>query len=147
MNFQDVPIGVVSARSGVRVPTIRYYEQIGLLPKPPRAKNNRRLYSTTDLRRLTFIRRARELGFDIEAIRALLSLQDDPNQSCRAADTIARIRLAEIQQRIDSLTMLKNELERMVAACSLGRIADCRVIGTLIGGIDGLDEKCRTHQG
>ena len=81
MNFQNVPIGVVSARSGVRVPTIRYYEQIGLLPKPPRAKNNRRLYSTTDLRRLTFIRRARELGFDIKAIRALLSLQDDPNQS------------------------------------------------------------------
>src|SRR5215468_2340036 len=93
MNFQNVPIGVVSARSGVRVPTIRYYEQIGLLPKPPRAKNNRRLYSTTDLRRLTFIRRARELGFDIKAIRALLSLQDDPNQSCRTADTIARIRL------------------------------------------------------
>ena len=137
MILQDVPIGVASTRSGVRVPTIRYYEQIGLLPKPPRAKNNRRLYGLPDLRRLVFIRRARELGFDIEAIRALLALHDNPNQSCKAADAIARARLDEVQRQIGSLTALKAELERMIAECSLGRAAECRVIGTLAGDSDG----------
>jgi DNA-binding transcriptional MerR regulator len=144
MTLPGVPIGVASIRSGVRVPTIRYYEQIGLLPKPPRTKSNWRLYSSADLRRLAFIRRARGLGFDIEAVRALLTLQDDPDQSCSAADTIARTRLAEVQQRLDSLTALKAELERMVAACSLGRIADCQVIGALADRIDRLGDHGRS---
>jgi DNA-binding transcriptional MerR regulator len=143
MILPDVPIGVASARSGVRVPTIRYYEDIGLLPRPARAKNNRRLYGSADVRRLIFIRRARELGFDIEAIRALLTLQDDKNRSCRSVDTIARAQLAEVQLRIDSLTTLKAELERMVDACSLGRIADCRVIAALGAEKDGLGEHRR----
>jgi DNA-binding transcriptional MerR regulator len=138
MTWQDVPIGIASTRSGVRVPTIRYYEQIGLLPKPPRAKNNRRLYGALDLRRLAFIRRARQLGFDIDAIRALLALHDNPNQSCEAADAIARARLGEVHRRIDSLTALKSELERMITECSLGRVTECRVIGTLAGDRDGL---------
>jgi DNA-binding transcriptional MerR regulator len=115
------------------VPTIRYYEQIGLLPKPPRAKNNRRLYGAADLRRLVFIRRARELGFEVETIRALLALHDNPNQSCKAADSIARARLGEVQRRIDGLIALKAELERMISECSLGRVAECRVIGALAG--------------
>jgi DNA-binding transcriptional MerR regulator len=131
MMSDGVPIGVASIQSGVKVPTIRYYEQIGMLRAPPRTKSNRRLYAAVDLRRLTFIRRARELGFGIEAIRALLALQDNPTQSCNAADAIARARLGEVQQRIDSLTALKAELERMVAECSLGRVAECRVIGAL----------------
>jgi DNA-binding transcriptional MerR regulator len=113
------------------VPTIRYYEQIGLLPKPPRARNNRRLYGAAHLRRLAFIRRARQLGFDIEAIRTLLALHDHPSHSCKVADAIARTRLGEVQQRIDDLTALRAELERMIADCSLGRVAECRVIGTL----------------
>ena len=133
MSRQDVAIGVASARTGVRVPTIRYYEQIGLLPKPSRAKNNRRLYGAADLRRLAFIRRARELGFEVETIRALLALHDNPNQSCKAADAIARARLGEAQRRIDSLIALKAELERMISECSLERVAECRVIGALAG--------------
>jgi DNA-binding transcriptional MerR regulator len=131
MTHQDVPIGVAAARSGVKVPTIRYYEQIGLLPKPTRPNNNRRRYDATDLHRLAFIRRARELGFDIEAIRALLTLQDDPDQSCMAADVIARARLEEVEQRIATLIVLKAELQRMIAECSRGRVADCRVIEVL----------------
>ena len=78
--LQSVPIGEAARQSGVKVPTIRYYEQIGLLPAPPRSEGNRRSYEATDLRRLSFIRHARELGFEIEAIRALLTLQDDPAQ-------------------------------------------------------------------
>ena len=126
-----VPIGVAAARSGVKVPTIRYYEQIGLLPKPPRTKSNRRSYEAADLRRLAFIRHARELGFCIDAIRALLTLRDNPDQSCAAADRIARARLDEVERRIDALVVLKAELQRMITACSRGRVAECRVIEVL----------------
>lgn len=113
------------------MPTIRYYEQIGLLPAPHRTESNRRLYAACDLRRLAFIRHARELGFEVEAIRALLRLQDAPNQSCAAADAIARAHLAEVEQRIVSLTALKGELKRMVTECAHGRVAECRVVEVL----------------
>ena len=131
MQRQNVPIGEAARRSGVKVPTIRYYEQIGFLPAPPRTESNRRLYDARDLRRLAFIRHARELGFEVDAIRALLALQDNPNQSCAAADMIARARLREVEQRIASLTALKVELERMVNECVCGRVAECRVIEVL----------------
>ena len=126
-----VPIGEAAKQSGVKVPTIRYYEQIGLLPAPLRSEGNRRHYEAADLRRLAFIRHARELGFEIEAIRALLALQDDPSQSCATADVIAKARLAEVEQRIRSLTSLKVELELMVDGCSHGRVSTCRVIEVL----------------
>ena len=126
-----MPIGQVARRSGVKVPTIRYYEQIGLLPAPPRSDGNRRSYSLDDVRRLFFIRHARELGFDLDAIRELLDLQDDPSRSCAAADAIARARLIEVEWRIASLVSLKRELERMLAGCQSGHVADCRVIDTL----------------
>jgi DNA-binding transcriptional MerR regulator len=128
---EAVAIGTAARRSGVKVPTIRYYEQIGLMPALGRSGGNRRLYGPQDLRRLMFIRHARELGFEIDAIRTLLALQDDPNRSCAAADQIARARLAEVEQRIAALTALRRELERMVEECACGRVADCRVIETL----------------
>lgn len=128
---QGVPIGEAARRSGVKAPTIRYYEQIGLLPTPSRSQGNRRQYEVADLRRLAFVRHARELDFDIEAIRALLRLQDRPEQSCSAADEIARARLAEVEGRIVSLTALRAELERMVSECASGKVAECRVIETL----------------
>jgi DNA-binding transcriptional MerR regulator len=131
MAHKGVLIGVAATRSGVKVPTIQYYEQIGLLPKPPRTKSNRRHYDATDLRRLVFIRHACELGFEIEAIRALLTLQDTPAQSCMAADAIARARQGEVEWRLEILIRLKVELERMIAECSRGWVAECRVIEVL----------------
>ena len=88
-----VSIGEASRTCGVKVPTIRYYEQIGLLPAAPRTEGNRRRFDAGDLRRLAFIRHARALGFEIDAIRTLLTLQDNPHQSCGTADAIARARL------------------------------------------------------
>ena len=129
--IQAVPIGEAARHNGVKVPTIRYYEEIGLLPAPPRTQSNRRHYEAADLRRLTFIRHARELGFEIGAIRALLTLQDDPRQPCATADTIAKARLAEVEQRIRSLSALKAELELMVEGCSHGHVGACRVIEVL----------------
>ena len=131
MMRSGVPIGDAAKASGVKVPTIRYYEQIGLLPAPPRTQGNRRHYDPADLQRLAFIRHACELGFGVEAIRTLLVLQDEPDQSCAAADKTARARLAEVEQRIASLVALKQELDRMVEGCAHGKVAGCRVIEIL----------------
>ncbi|MFV3073324.1 MerR family transcriptional regulator [Niveispirillum fermenti] len=124
-------IGKLAAAAGVKVPTIRYYEQIGLLTPPERSTGNQRLYEGKVLERLTFIRHARELGFPLDAIRSLLSLSDRPDQSCAAADAIARTQLAAVRARIGRLRALEAELERMVAHCAHGTIADCRVIEVL----------------
>ncbi|TPQ51996.1 MerR family transcriptional regulator [Prosthecomicrobium hirschii] len=129
--MERVPIGEAARRSGVKVPTIRYYEDIGLLPAPPRSEGNRRFFDETTLRRLAFIRHARELGFGIEAIRTLITLQDRPDQTCAAADAIARARLDDVERRIASLTALREELRTMIEGCSHGRVAQCRVIETL----------------
>ena len=129
--LHSVTIGEAARQSGVKVPTIRYYEQIGLLPAPSRSEANRRHYEAADLQRLAFIRHARELGFEIEAIRALLTLQDDPGQPCATADAIAQMRLADVEQRIRSLTALKAELEMMVEGCRHGKVGECRVIEVL----------------
>lgn len=131
MQQHGMPIGKVSEASGVKVTTIRYYEQIGLLPTAARTDGNRRLYDQNDLNRLTFIRHARELGFEVEAIRTLLSLQDNPLQPCASADAIAKARLVEVEQRIRSLMALKAELEMMVEGCGHGRVDQCRVIEVL----------------
>ena len=124
-------IGEAARRSGVKVPTIRYYEQIRLLSVPARTDGNRRSFSSTDLQRLAFIRHSRELGFEIDAIRTLLTLQEDQNQSCMSACTIARARLEEIEQRIRSLQALKDELETMLDSSQHGKVAECRVIEVL----------------
>ena len=124
-------IGKLGEAAGVKVPTIRYYEQIGLLPEAERSAGNQRLYGRRTMDRLTFIRHARDLGFPLEAIRDLLSLSDRPDQSCAAADAIAQTQLAAVGARIGRLLALKAELERMVVQCAGGVIADCRVIEVL----------------
>ncbi|MFT4012570.1 MAG: helix-turn-helix domain-containing protein [Paracoccus sp. (in: a-proteobacteria)] len=124
-------IGKLAEATGVKVPTIRYYEQIGLLPQPPRSAGNQRLYGPGIRDRLAFIRHARDLGFPLDAIRELLDLADDPDRSCAQADQIARRQLAAVNARISRLTALKAELERMLRQCSRGTIADCRVIEVL----------------
>ena len=126
-----VTIGRAAASAGCKVQTVRYYEQIGILPQPVRTKGNQRLYSEIHLQRLIFIRHAREMGFSLGAIRDLLSLADDPERSCDAADAIAREQLEEVNRRIAHLQTLKKELERMIKQCRGGVIADCRVIEVL----------------
>ena len=125
-----VAIGGASRASGIKIPTIRYYEQIGLLPSPPRTEGNRRLYDEDDLSRLRFIRHARELGFEVDAIRQLLDLAGHPSRPCRDADEIARTHLAEIDRKIARLSALREEVERMTR-CRNETVADCRVIEVL----------------
>lgn len=124
-------IGALADAAGVKVPTIRYYESIGLLPKPQRTGTNRRLYGEDAIRRLRFIRHARELGFDIEDIQQLLALSDDPKRPCREVDAIAQRHLAEINSRIERLNALKSEVSRMIRECAKGTVAQCRIIDVL----------------
>jgi DNA-binding transcriptional MerR regulator len=126
-----LPIGGLSRQTGVKVPTIRYYEEIGLLPAAPRTESNRRLYGEEAVRRLRFIRHARELGFEVEAIRQLLALADQPERPCVEVDGIARAHLAEIDDRIARLTALRAEVGRMTECSAHGRVGDCRVIQVL----------------
>ena len=127
----NLPIGELAKRTAVKVPTIRFYEQIGLLPEPPRTESGQRRYGTEQVDRLNFIRHSRELGFDIDDIRELLAMTTVPQASCHQADSIALNHLAEIERRIASLQSLKTELTRMVEECGHGRVCDCRIIEAL----------------
>ena len=124
-------IGAMSRKTGTKVQTIRYYEQIGLLPEPERSAGGQRRYRPDDLDRLSFVRHARQLGFSLEAIRELLDLADHPQQSCSDADSIARRQLVQVEQRILRLQALKTELERMISECTGDKVADCRVLKIL----------------
>ena len=124
-------IGDLARETGTKVPTIRYYEKIGLLPAPPRSRGNQRRYDPAALERLRFIRHARAFGFSIDDIAELLSLSDHPEQSCGQADAIARKHLEGVRNRIAGLRRLERELDRMTTACKGGTVQTCQVIKVL----------------
>ena len=123
-------IGELSKRTGVKIPTIRYYEQMGLIEPPERSEGNQRRYTRDGLRRLSFIRHSRDLGFTIEDIKGLLELSQHPEKPCRDAHEIAVQHLKDVQSRIGKLRRLERELKR-ISNCDAGHIADCAVIETL----------------
>jgi Cu(I)-responsive transcriptional regulator len=124
-------IGELARTADTKAETIRYYERIGLLAAPPRTAGNYRDYSVAHVSRLTFTRRARDLGFSIEQIRALLDMADQKEQSCEAVDTIAREHLADVKRKLADLTALRRELESMIGQCRHGTVAECRILETL----------------
>jgi DNA-binding transcriptional MerR regulator len=127
----EFSIGELARRTQVKVPTIRYYEQIGLLPSPPRTEGQQRRYDARHASRLNFVRHARELGFEVGAIRELLAMSTKPDQSCAEVDEIARRHISEIDRRIAHLSSLRGELQRTVDECGRGLVCECRVIETL----------------
>ena len=127
----DMPIGELSRRTGVKVPTIRYYESVGLMPPAPRTESNRRTYGADGVRQLRFIRHARELGFEVDAIRQLITLADRPASPCGEVDAIAREHLADIDGKVARLTALRAEVQHMIDQCACGEIKDCRIIEVL----------------
>ncbi|ADZ72645.1 MerR family transcriptional regulator [Polymorphum gilvum] len=128
----DFSIGALSRRTGVKVPTIRYYEQMGLLPAPGRTDGNQRRYGQAELDRLQFIRHARDLGLPMAAIRDLLDLAAHPDRPCAQADRIARAQLDTVRDKIARLQRLETELERIATSCDGDHsVADCQVIRAL----------------
>ncbi len=124
-------IGDLAKRTGVKVATIRYYEQMGLISAPDRSEGNQRRYEPRDLDRLSFIRHARDLGLTIEAIRDLLALSEHPEQPCGEADRIAADHLKDVRGKIAKLRKLEHELERIVSNCGAHTVGDCYVIRAL----------------
>lgn len=124
-------IGDLSKATGVKVPTIRYYEQMGLLSHAERSEGNQRRYSNGERERLAFIRHARDLGLTIDAIRALIELSQHPERPCQDADRIAAEQLATVRQKIARLRKLEAELERITTHCHTNQVRDCYVIRAL----------------
>jgi MerR family transcriptional regulator, mercuric resistance operon regulatory protein len=123
--------GALAARSGCNVETIRYYEHIGILPAPPRSRGGHRLYGHDLIKRLTFVRRSRELGFTLEEIRQLLRLVDGGNYTCVQIETLALEHARDIRQKIADLKKLKSVLETMASHCTGGEAPECPIIDEL----------------
>lgn len=129
--MKPLMIGDLAAATGTKVNTIRFYEEIGLLPKAARTSSGRRTYDESGLARLSFIRHGRALGFSISEIRSLMKLADHPERDCIEAAEIAHRHLRDVEERIRRLQALKTELEQVASSCDGGRAADCRVIEAL----------------
>ena len=126
-----LPIGEISRLSGVNIETIRYYERIKMLPVPPRTASGRRIYGETDLRILAFIRRARELGFSLEEVRALLRLGAPKTATCAEVKEIATHHLQNIRAKMTDLAKLDRLLAKTIARCSGNRVPECPVLEIL----------------
>jgi DNA-binding transcriptional MerR regulator len=124
-------IGELAEATDTKVETVRYYERIGILPAPKRTSGNYRACSASHLARLSFIRRARDLGFTLDQVRALLALADQKKQDCGAVDALAREHLADVDRKISDLKALRRELSGLIGQCKQGTIADCRILSAL----------------
>lgn len=128
-------IGTVARRTGCTVPTIRYYEDIGLLPPAARTDGGQRHYGDAALRRLMFIRRCRDFGFSIEQVRELVGLVDQPDRPCTEVRDIAAVHLAQVRRKLDELKALEASLQGFVgscdSACTGGPAVDCTILEDL----------------
>ena len=128
---QELTIGRLSELTGVNIETIRYYERTKVLPAPARTASGRRVYQSADIRTLAFLRRARELGFSLDAIRALLRLGGPEKASCREVRGIASHHLDDIRAKISDLRKLERLLAKTVAQCTGTTAPDCPVLDIL----------------
>jgi MerR family transcriptional regulator, copper efflux regulator len=128
-------IGVLARQTGCTVPTIRYYEQIGLLPAGPRTEGGRRVYGDATVRRLTFIRRCRDFGFSIEQVRDLVGLVDEPDRPCLEVRNVAATHLAQLREKLAELQALERSMSAFVCscdeACAGGPAVDCTILENL----------------
>ena len=125
-------IGQLAQRTGANIETIRYYERIGLLPVALR-QGRYRSYGVTDVARLGFVRRSRELGFSIKEVRTLLDLSEGGHESCAEARGLAAIHLQDVRSRVADLRRMERALATTVRACDAGDAAGCPLIDALAG--------------
>ena len=126
-----ISIGGLSKLTGCKVETIRYYEQIGLLPPPPRSRGGHRQYNHRALARLNFILKGRRLGFHLDGVRGLLALADGDEENCAEVEQIAARHLDDVRAKIADLKTLESVLGDMVARCGDGNPPSCPLIETL----------------
>lgn len=138
MTDQAIQIGELSHRTGCNIETIRYYERIGLISAPPR-RGRYRTYGARDVERLSFVRRARELGFKLEEVRALLNLATDEPAACADVRDLALAHLDDVRARIADLQRMERVLAASVSACEAGQDPGCPLIQALCAKVDGTD--------
>ena len=136
MRAPSFPIGTLSAATGVNIETIRYYEKIGLIPAPPRTEGRQRVYDGTHLKRLTFIRRSRELGFSLDEIRALLGLVRGGDLSCAEVKTMTEQHVTDIRRKVKDLKKLERVLTELTAKCRGNTVPDCPILDALSASAD-----------
>ena len=124
-------IGAMASKTGVKVETIRYYERIALMPDPDRTQGGNRQYGHEHLKRLSFIRRGRQLGFSIGDIRALLAMVDRRDFTCAEVHAMTLGHLADIERKIADLQRLRRVLKAMAAQCDTGDTPDCPILDGL----------------
>lgn len=129
-DFQ-ITIGVLARRTGCNIETVRFYEKIGVLPKPRRTESGRRVYDEDLARRLTFIRRTRELGFTLDEVRALLRLADALDVPCSKVKDMAIEHREDIQAKIADLWRMQKVLDTLIAQCQAGDQPGCPIIEAL----------------
>nr|WP_244424550.1 helix-turn-helix domain-containing protein [Methylobacterium nodulans] len=130
--MHGLTIGALAARTGVHLETIRYYERIGLVPLPSRSPAGHRRYDAEAIRRLTFVRRCRELGFPLESIGAMLGLVDRQAVTCSEVQTIVRHHLTEVRAKLADLERLDRALSGMLSACPGDDRPDCPILDALM---------------
>lgn len=130
-NTRAYGIGAMSRETGVNIETIRYYEKIDLMPDPGRTSGGNRQYSHDHLKRLSFIRHGRDLGFGIEEIRALLGMVDQQGVSCGEVHQMTIEHLTSVRVKIASLQVLERALEEMASECARGDVPDCPILDRL----------------
>lgn len=132
MSQPNLTIGALATHTGTNVPTIRYYEEIGLLPEARRSSNGRRFYRDADLKRLTFIKRCRDFGFPIEQVRELVNLLEDGDRSCIEVRDLAQMRFDIVRAKLQGMRQLEASLvsfvESCAEACCKGPTRDCNII-------------------
>jgi MerR family transcriptional regulator, mercuric resistance operon regulatory protein len=131
LRASGLSIGVLSAQAGVNIETIRYYERVGLMPPPPRSDGGHRVYDETHRQRLTFIRRARELGFPLDDIRHLLGLERPERLTCDQVKALTEQHVTNIARRISDLRRLQRALRALAAQCDGGSAPACPILDAL----------------
>lgn len=146
MQSSNLPIGVLAERTQCTVPTIRYYEEIGLLPHASRAANGRRYYGESDQKRLLFIKRCRDFGFPIEEVRNLVGLFEDGDRSCVEVRNVAQDHLDAVRAKIVEFRQLEASLAAFVQSCDVaccgGTAKDCTIIEDLSSTADQSGKGC-----
>jgi MerR family transcriptional regulator, copper efflux regulator len=118
VHVRELTIGALAKAAGVSTPTVRYYEDIGLLPSPSRTSAGQRFYVPADLSRLTFIKQCRDFGFGIEQVRVLLALSISPERDCVETRNIAQSHLDAVRQKLAELLVLESRLKGFVDSCN-----------------------------
>lgn len=131
LRARHFPIGALSAQTGVHIETIRYYERIGIMPAPPRTEGRQRVYDVDHLKRLTFIRRGRELGFSLDQIRELLGLVRGHELTCAEVKAMTETHVSDILRKVKDLRKLERVLSSLAARCHGREVPDCPILEVL----------------